>query len=306
MAEKQRALLDVGGREVEVSSLGKVLFPRTGFTKADLINYYVRAGKYLIRHLCDRPLTMKLFPDGVEARVVFRHNAPVYTPKWIKQVDMLRSDGKSHIHSIVVNDLPTLIWLANAADVEMHPLLSRSPNFDRPATMVFDFDPGASATFMECVEVAFWVRKALQQVGLESWLKSSGSKGLHLSIPLNTPVTYKQTSTCARAIARAIELEHPDRVVSEMAKSLRGGKVFIDWSQNARHKSMASVYSLRAKPNGPFVSFPIDWTELKKLLKKGEPAAFLVEPDEALARLEREGDAWLVIGKMRQKLRRPS
>jgi bifunctional non-homologous end joining protein LigD len=300
----EKAKLKVAGREVQVSSLDKILFAHTGFNKAQLIDYYVRISKYIVPHLRDRPLTMKLFPLGVESPGVYRHNAPTYTPSWIKKVKMWKSDRTGQIHSIVVNDLPTLVWLANASDVEMHPLLARAPRFDQPTMMVFDLDPGPPANILDCAREALSLRELLQGMGLESVIKSSGSKGLHLCVPLNTSVTYEQTGTCAKLVAQLLEAGHPGQVVCNMAKSLRKGKVFVDYSQNARHKSTASVYSLRAKPDGPFVSMPIGWDELKKALEAGDVSPFFVRPEDALKRVARSGDLFEPLLKMKQRLPR--
>ncbi|HVV02063.1 MAG TPA: non-homologous end-joining DNA ligase [Verrucomicrobiae bacterium] len=302
MAPKTTASLRVNGRDVRVSSLEKVLFPGTGFSKAEVITYYIRIGEYLLPHLRDRPLTLKLFPDGVEARAVYRHNAPSYTPGWIARTTMPRSKGAGEIHSILANDLPTLVWLANAADIEMHPLLARAPKFDEPTMMVFDLDPGPPAGVLECAEVALWLREILLGLRLESFVKVSGSKGLHLLVPLNARVTYEQTQARARWVAELMERARPEKIVAEMAKASRGGKVFIDYSQNARHKSTAAVYSLRARPEGPFVSMPLTWESLKKLLKRGEPEAFRVRPDEAVKFAARAGDIFAPVVQLKQKL----
>lgn len=302
MPTKQKAVLKVENREVKVSSLDKVLFPNSGFNKAQLIDYYVRISKYLLPHLRDRPLTMKMFPDGVTGPSHYRHNAPSFTPSWIKRVPMLRSDGTGQIHSIAANNLPTLVWLANAADIEMHPLLSRAPNFDRPTMLVLDLDPGPPATILDCAAIALQTKELLDQLKLKSFIKSSGSKGLHLYVPLNTPVTYDKSQAFAHQLALTLERLNPDKVVSEMAKSARTGKVFVDYSQNARHKSTASVYSLRAKENGPFVSMPIDWKDLEKAYRAGDPNPFFLRPDTALERVEKTGDLFAPLVTLKQKL----
>jgi bifunctional non-homologous end joining protein LigD len=302
VAAKQKAILKVAGREVQVSSLDKVLFPNSGFNKAQLIDYYVRISKYLLPHLKDRPLTMKLFPDGVTGPSHYRHNAPPYTPSWIKRVSMWRTDRTEQIHAIAANDLPTLVWLANAADIEMHPLLSRSPNFERPTMMVLDLDPGPPATILDCAGIALQVKELLEQLKLKSFIKSSGSKGLHLYVPLNTPVTYEKTQAFAHQLALTLERMNPDKVVSEMAKAARTGKVFVDYSQNARHKSTASVYSLRAKENGPFVSMPIDWKALEKAYEAKDVNRFFIRPDAAIEQVENTRDLFAPLLKLEQKL----
>jgi bifunctional non-homologous end joining protein LigD len=294
--------LQVAGREMQVSNLDQVLFPKSGFKKADVINYYIKVSKLILPHLRNRPLTLKLYYHGVEAPADYEKDAPSYTPKWVKRAPIWRKTGESQIHFVLVNDLPTLVWAANLANIEMHPFLARWPKIDRPDFMVFDLDPGEPAGALEAAQVAVWLAELLSAMKLKSFVKSAGSKGLHVYVPFNTPVSYQQTQSLAKAMAELLTRRHPEIVVSEMAKKARAGKVFVDWSQNAEHKSTVAVYSLRAKGEEPFVSMPISWPTLKRALSSRDPARFCITPDEALKRVSREGDIFAPTLHLRQKI----
>jgi bifunctional non-homologous end joining protein LigD len=301
---KSSQFLEAGGRKIAISNAEKTLFPVAGFTKAHVIDYYARASEWLLPHLKNRPVTLKRYPDGVEAKHFYEKDAPSFTPEWVKTHPVPRRGGGNDINYILINDLPTLIWSANLANLELHPFLHRAPHLDRPTFVTLDLDPGEGAGILGCAEVAFLLRDALDGLGLQCFPKVSGSKGMQLSIPLNTPVTYAQTQPFARALAHVLESGHPKLVVSEMGKHLRKGKVFIDWSQNADFKTTVGVYSLRAERPHPFVSMPVRWTELESALKDRDSTRLDFAPAAALERLADLGDLYAPVLKLKQKLPR--
>src|SRR5213075_2022339 len=259
MAKKAELIVD--DRKLQVSNLDKVLYPKAGFTKSDLIDYYIRIAPVLLPHLKDRPLTMKRYPDGVEGQFFYEKNCPVHRPKWVQTAKVWSEGNQRIMHYCLANDLPTLVWAANLADLELHTSLSRKNNIERPTMMVFDLDPGAPADIVQCCQVGIWLRELLGGMKLKAFAKTSGSKGMQVYVPLNTAVTYEQTKPFAHAMARLMEAAHPEKVVSDMKKSLRANKIFVDWSQNDDYKTTVNVYSLRAKDR-PTVSTPISWDEV--------------------------------------------
>jgi bifunctional non-homologous end joining protein LigD len=293
------------GRDVSLSNLDKVMYPEVGFTKGQVIDYYTRVARYILPHLKDRPITMKRFPDGINGQFFYEKDAPSFTPDWIKTYPIPRTSEKSMIDYILINDLPALVWSANMANLEIHPFLAKVPNVEVPTMVVFDLDPGEEANILKSCEVAFRVKVVLDKLKLKSLVKVSGSKGIHLHVPLNTNVTYEMTKSFAQSIAQFLEREHPDLIVSEMAKVKRKGKVFIDWSQNSEHKSTVAVYSLRAKGERPFVAMPITWNELKKAVKKDDVSSLFFEPEAALKRLKKTGDLFAPALRLRQRLPQP-
>lgn len=297
--------LRIGNKELALSNLDKVMYPETGFTKGQVIDYYTRVAPYLLPHLKNRPITLKRFPDGVRGEHFYEKDAPSFTPAWVKTFPIPRSTGNSMIDYILINDLPTLVWSANMANLEIHPFLSKVPDIDLPTMLVFDLDPGEGADILSSCEAAFRVKELLDQLKLKSWVKVSGSKGIHLHVPLNTEVTYDMTQAFAQSIAQYLERLHPDAIVSEMAKAKRKGKVFIDWSQNAQHKSTVAAYSLRAKQRRPFIAMPVNWEDLSKALKKGDASALFVEPEAALKQLKKAGDLFAPSLRLKQKLPKP-
>jgi bifunctional non-homologous end joining protein LigD len=287
--------VDVLGREVQLTHLEKVMFPAPGFTKAHLINYYARIAPHLLPHLEQRPLTLKMYLQGIRGRAEYVKNAPSFTPKWIKKFAVARRAGTGKIDYLLINDLPSLMWASNMNNIELHVFQAKAPKIQQPTMMVFDLDPGEPASIRECAQVALMLKEALEGAGLQSLLKVSGGKGLHVCVPLNTPVTYEQTGSFAKSLAEALERTHPELVVSNMAKAARKGKVFIDWSQNADFKTTVCVYSLRAKGDRPTVSFPLDW-------KRIDEAATPVSPDEAMKLLNDKGDMFAPMLTLKQKL----
>jgi bifunctional non-homologous end joining protein LigD len=293
--------LNVNGRPVAVSNLQKIFYPATGFTKAQVIDYYIRISPVLLPHLKDRPLTLKRYPDGVDGGFFYEKRCPPYRPDWVQTARVWSDRNEAEIHYCLANDLPSIVWAANLGDLELHTFLARAGHVDRPTMMVFDLDPGAPANIVQCAQVAFWLKEKLASRRLESFPKTSGSKGLQLYVPLNTPTTYDLTKNAARELAEEVEREHPDLVLSKMARNLRPGKVFVDWSQNDEHKTTVCVYSLRAKER-PTVSTPVHWDEVSTALKKKDPRLLTFESDQVLERVKKRGDLFEPILKLKQKI----
>jgi bifunctional non-homologous end joining protein LigD len=297
----QKAQVVVEGKKLAVSNLDKVLYPKVGFTKGQVIDYYIRIAPDLLPHLKDRPLTMKRYPNGVEGEFFYEKNCPSHRPNWVQTAKVWSEGNQRIMHYCLANDLPTLVWAANLADLELHTSLSRKNNIDRPTMMVFDLDPGAPADIVQCCQVGVWLRDLLGKMKLKSWAKTSGSKGLQVYVPLNTPATYDDTKGLSRALAQHLEREHPDLVTSNMSKALRKRKVFVDWSQNDEHKTTICVYSLRAKDE-PTVSTPVSWQEVENCLKKEKADLLKFRSDQVLARAEKHGDLFEPIETLKQKL----
>lgn len=291
--------LQIGKRKVKVSNLEKVFYPTIGFTKADLIDYYVRVSPVLLPHLKDRPMTLKRYPEGVDGQHFYQKEAPGHTPDWVQIAPVKVKDRT--IHYVVFNDLPSLVWGANLADIELHPLLSRRQNTQRPTVLAFDLDPGAPADVRDCARVALRLRELFAGWGVECYAKTSGSKGFQVYVPLNTPVTYEETKPFAKHVAHMLEAEAPKRVTSNMPKALRVGKVFVDWSQNDDFKTTVCVYSLRAKER-PTVSTPMAWEEVETGVASNKLGSFVFETKDVLARVEERGDLFAGVLTQRQKL----
>jgi len=299
---KTKPFISVDGRDVPVSNLDKVLFPEGHVTKADVINYYLEVSEYLLPHLKNRPVTLKRYPNGALGEFFYEKDAPSFTPDWVQTFPVPRRESKGKIHYILVNDRPTLAWLANLASLEIHPFLHRVPEIDRPTSIVFDLDPGEGADVVTCARVALLLRDLLDNFKLQSFPKVSGSKGLQVHVPLNTPVSYALTQPFAKAVAQLLSQQHPKLIVAEMTKSLRTRKVFIDWSQNTDFKTTVAVYSLRAKVATPFVSMPVTWEELEAAIEKKTADALFFTIASARDRLERDGDLFKPVLRMKQRL----
>ena len=297
----QKAQLIVEGKKLSVSNLDKVLYPKVGFTKGQVIDYYIRIAPVLLPHLRDRPLTMKRYPNGVDAEFFYEKNCPSHRPSWVKTAKVWSEGNNRMMDYCLAQDLPTLVWAANLADLELHTSLSRKQDVARPTMMVFDLDPGPPANIVQCCQVGLWLRDLLAKMKLKSWAKTSGSKGLQVYVPLNTPVTYDDTKGLSRALGEHLERAHVDLVVSKMLKSLRTGKVLVDWSQNDEHKTTVCVYSLRAKDE-PTVSTPVTWDEVETCLKKKKAGLLKFRSDQTLARVKKQGDLFEPIEKLKQKL----
>lgn len=295
------AIVDVEGRKLKLTNLDKILYPVAGFAKGQVVDFYVRIAPVLVPHLAGRALTMKRYPEGVDHEYFFEKNAPMHRPDWVKTAPIWSESNHRTIHFILANDLPTLLWIANLASIELHPSLSLATDIATPTMIVFDLDPGPPANIVQCAQVGLWVREIFDHFGLQSFPKTSGSKGLQIYIPLNTKTSYAQTKSFANAIARLLEQEHPELVVSDMKKAVRSNKVFVDWSQNDAHKTTISVYSLRAREH-PTVSTPVTWAEVEQALKKKDAGRLVFEARDVLARVAKMGDLFLPVQKLQQQL----
>ncbi len=299
-------IVEVQGRKLSLTNLEKVLYPASDFTKGQVVDYYVRIAPVLVPHLAGRALTMKRYPGGVDQEYFFEKNAPMHRPDWVKTAPIWSGSNRRTIHYILANDLPTLVWIANLASIELHPSLSLAADVATPTMIVFDLDPGPPANIVQCAQVGLWVREIFDHFRLRSFPKTSGSKGLQIYVPLNsgtlpTRTSYDETKSFAHAVARLLEQEHPGLVVSDMKKAVRTNKVFVDWSQNDEHKTTISVYSLRAREH-PTVSTPVTWDEVEQALKKKDAARLVFEAKDVLARMEKMGDLFEPVQKLTQKL----
>ncbi|HEY1854433.1 MAG TPA: DNA ligase D [Solirubrobacterales bacterium] len=297
----KKSVVTVGGRELALSNLGKVLYPKAGFSKGQVVDYYARVAEALLPHLRGRPLTMKRYPDGVEGPHFYEKRCPSHRPEWVQTARIWSESHNEDVDFCVVEDLPTLIWAANLADLELHTSLSPAAEIERPTAMVFDLDPGAPADVLDCAQVAIWIRGLFDQLGLRCYPKTSGSKGIQVYVPLNTGAGYEETKPFAKAVAETLEAKFGDRVVSSMAKRRRGGKVLIDWSQNDQHKTTVCVYSLRAKER-PTVSTPVEWEEVEAALAAGDATRLLFDADAVLRRVAERGDLFAPLLSEKQRL----
>jgi bifunctional non-homologous end joining protein LigD len=291
---KRYTEIEAEGRTLRLSNREKLLYPQAGFTKGQMINYYAAVAPVLLGHLAGRPLTLKRYPDGVEGPYFYEKRCPVHRPEWVRTAPVWSERQKEQIDYCVVEDLPTLIWAANLADIELHTSLSRVRDMDTPTALVFDLDPGAPATLRECCRVALWIKELFEAFDLRTLVKTSGAKGLQVYLPLNTPVSYGHTKPFARAVAELLEKEHPGLVVSRMSRSLRPGKVLIDWSQNDPHKTTVCVYSLRARER-PTISTPLTWEEVQRGSRSRREPQLSAEPPALLERVERHGDLFAAL-----------
>ncbi len=289
----------IDGRELSVSNLDKVLFPETGFTKGQLIDYYVRVAPAILPHVRERPLTMKRFPDGVDGKFFFEKHIPSHAPEWVASVDVGSSDGEDVIPYAMINDLPTLAWAANLGTIELHvPLwhVGRHRKLPaRPDHMVFDLDPGEGTSIVECCEVAAYIMDELAAQGTEAFAKTSGSKGLQLYAVVSAKTTWDTLRDRAHEIAQKLEAEHRELVVSNMRKSLRRGRVLIDWSQNHSAKTTVAAYSVRAMA-GPTVSTPVTPAEVERCADKKDPRILRFETADVLRRIDKVGDLFAPLG----------
>jgi bifunctional non-homologous end joining protein LigD len=294
-------VVEIEGKHLSLTNLDKVLYPATGFTKGQVIDYYARIAPVLVPHLAGRPLTLKRYPEGVDKEYFFEKNATKHRPDWVKTVPIWSGGNQRNINYILADDLPTLVWIANLASIELHPSLSLAKDILRPRSMVFDLDPGEPANIVQCCQVGMWLRDIFEHFGLQSFPKTSGSKGLQIYVPLNTPTSYEATKTFAHALARLLENEHRELIVSDMKKQLRVGRVFVDWSQNDDHKTTVSVYSLRAREQ-PTVSTPVKWEEVAQALKKKDASLLVFEAGQVLDRVREMGDLFGPLLTLKQRL----
>ena len=293
----------VEGKRLKLTNLDKVLYPKAGFTKGDVIDYYRHVAEVLLPHLENRALTLKRYPNGVEQSHFFEKQCPKHRPDWVRTLHWkLRSKA---IDFCSADDVATLVWLGNLADLELHTSLSRGEDIETPTILAFDLDPGPPATIVECCQVALWLQGMFERLGIQSFAKTSGSKGMQIYVPLNTPgVTYegpRGTKAFARAVAELLEREEPDLVVSRMTKALRPGKVLVDWSQNDEHKTTVNVYSLRAKDR-PTVSTPITWDEVRECHGAQDPDLLVFDSSQVLTRVGELGDLFAPVASLKQEL----
>ncbi|MGH7777640.1 MAG: non-homologous end-joining DNA ligase [Candidatus Dormibacterales bacterium] len=293
--------MSVGSRRLKLSNLDKVLYPEAGFTKAQVIDYYTRIWPAISTHLKNRPLTLKRYPNGVESDFFYEKNCPKHRPPWVRTTPVWSEGNRRVMDYCLVQDLPSMVWLANLATLELHTSLSLARDVAVPTVLVFDLDPGPPATIVECCEVGLHLRKLFARAGLEAFAKTSGSKGLQLYLPLNTPGGYESTKAVSRGIAERLQRELPGRVVSRQLKTLREGKVLIDWSQNDPHKTTVSVYSLRARAR-PTVSTPVTWAEVEDAVSRRDPQLLVFDSEAVLERAERLGDLFEPVAKLKQRL----
>jgi bifunctional non-homologous end joining protein LigD len=293
--------VEVAGKRLKLSNLDKVLYPQAGFTKAQVIDYYTRVAPVLLPHLKDRPLTLKRYPEGVGGIFFYEKNCPSHRPDWVATARIWSEGNQRWMDYCLVQDLPTLVWAANLADLELHTSLSLASNIEQPTAMVFDLDPGPPANIVQCCQVGLWLRGFFDGVGLKVFPKTSGSKGLQVYVPLNTKIGYRETKFFAHELARKLEQEHPDLVVSDMKKALRKNKVFVDWSQNDQHKTTVCVYSLRAQQR-PTVSCPLTWNEVENCLRKEDPDLLVFDFEQVLERVKKHGDLFGPVLTLEQKL----
>jgi bifunctional non-homologous end joining protein LigD len=283
MARKEHEI-DIDGRRIALTNLDRALFP-SGFTKGQVIDFYIRVSGCLLPHIQGRPIPFERDPE---------------TPDWLRTFEV-RMPGNGVIHHAVLDDLPSLVWAANSASLEIHSFLHRAPEMDRPTAVVFDLDPGEGSGILTCARVAFLLKDALAEAGLEAWPKVSGSKGMQIYAPLNTPVSYAETQPFAKRMAERLEAAHPDLVICAAAMK-RTNKVFVDWSQNSDFKTSVAVYSLRARRDEPYVSMPVTWDELQRAMKRRNSASLHFPRDAAIKRLEKVGDLFQPVLTKRQTL----
>jgi bifunctional non-homologous end joining protein LigD len=284
-----------------IRNLDRVVFPRAGTTKAQLLDYYVRVADAMLAHLRGRLLHMHRYPEGVEGPRFWQKQCPATRPDGVSVVPVWSRDKQANIEYCSIEELPGLLWAVNIGSIELHTSLHSRVDLHRPTVLAFDLDPGADIDVVACAEVALWLRHALDAIGLRSLVKTSGSKGLQVYVPLNSEVTYAETKPMAKGIAEALEAHWPERVTSRMARSLRAGKVLVDWSQNTEHKSMVCVYSVRAKAR-PTVSTPLRWEEVEAAARSREAALLTFEMADVLRRLDEHGDLFADALTVRQTL----
>ncbi len=301
MSARGGTTVEVGGRRIVLRNLDKVFYPEAGFTKGDVVDYYARIAPAVLPHLRDRPLTLKRYPEGVEGAFFYEKRCPSHRPAWLRTAPIWSEGNREDIRYCVVDDLPALVWAASIGDLELHTPLALAGDFERPTALAFDLDPGPPADLLACCDVALLLRRLMDRLGLESFPKTSGSKGLQVYVPLGVRATYDTTKAFAHAVARLLEKAHPALVVERMSKSLRGGKVFVDWSQNDRNKTTVCAYSLRARPR-PTVSTPLRWPEVERAARTRRADGLVFEARDVLARVARHGDLFAPVLSLHQRL----
>jgi len=296
--------VEVDGRELKLTNLDKVLYPETGFTKGEVVDYYAKAAEAIVPHLSGRAVTLRRFPDGVDdpGAAFFEKRCPKHRPEWVKTARVEAGPRAGKIDFCVCDSLPTLIWMAQLAAIELHPSLSRSRAPKRPTVLAFDLDPGPPAGIVECCRVGLRLKEMFDHFGLRCFPKTSGSKGLQVYVPLNNRgASYEITKPFAKAIAQLLEKQTPDQVVSKMKKEERKGKVFVDWSQNHQRKTTICVYSLRARER-PTASTPVTWDEVTHAAENRDADSLVFEAAEVIERIEQHGDLFAPVLELEQEL----
>jgi bifunctional non-homologous end joining protein LigD len=296
--------VEVDGKELKLTNLDKVLYPEVGFTKGEMVDYYARVAEAMVPHLKGRAVTLRRFPEGVDDldSAFFEKRCPKHRPKWVKTARMQAGPNAGYIDFCVCDGRPTLIWMAQLAAIELHPSLSLGKKHEQPTVLAFDLDPGPPADVVDCCRVALQLKGLLDHLELASFVKTSGSKGMQLYVPLNTKVTYEETRPFAQALAKVVAKQNPDEVLAKMGKKTdRSGKVLIDWYQNNERKTTIAVYSLRARKH-PTVSTPITWKEVEAAAKSGDGSKLVFETDDVLKRIEKHGDLFAPVLELKQRL----
>ncbi|HEU4735415.1 MAG TPA: non-homologous end-joining DNA ligase [Solirubrobacterales bacterium] len=296
--------VEVDGRELKLTNLDKVLYPKTGFSKGEVVDYYAKVAATIVPHLKGRALTLRRFPEGVDDTdaAFFEKRCPKHRPEWVKTTRVLAGPNAGYIDYCVCEDRATLVWMAQLAAIELHPSLSLGKKHEQPTVLAFDLDPGPPAEVLACSRVALRLREVLDQVGLESFVKTSGSKGLQLYVPLNTKTDYDETRPFAQALAQLLAKQTPDEVIAKMGKkTLRKGKVLIDWYQNNERKTTIAVYSMRARER-PTVSTPLSWDEVERAVEKDDADSLVFEAADVLKRIDKHGDLFAPVLDLKQKL----
>jgi bifunctional non-homologous end joining protein LigD len=296
--------VEVEGKELRLSNLDKVLFPQSGFTKGEMVDYYARVAPAMVPHLAGRAVTLRRFPEGVEDldAAFYEKRCPKHRPKWVKTAKVEAGPRAGVIEFCVCDSLPTLIWMAQLAAIELHPSLSLSRAQKRPTALVFDLDPGPPADVVDCSRVALRLRELLTQLELECFVKTSGSKGMQLYIPLNTKTSYEETRPFGQALAQIVAKQNPETVLAKMGKKTdRSGKVLIDWYQNNERKTTIAVYSLRARER-PTCSTPVSWEEVEKAAESGKGDHLVFETSDVLERIDQHGDLFAPVLELKQQL----
>jgi bifunctional non-homologous end joining protein LigD len=291
----------VADRTLRLTNLDKVYWPEVGFSKGEMIQYYTRVAPVLLPHLKDRPLTLKRYPEGVDGQMFYEKNCPKHRPPWVETARVWSGSNSRDMYYCMVQDLPSLVWVAQLGTIELHTSLSHHTELDQPTMLVFDLDPGPPATIVECCGVARAVRDWFLEHDMQAFPKTSGSKGLQIYVPINRPMDYDQAKQVSRGLAQKLERERPKQVVSLQRKTLREGKVLIDWSQNDDAKTTVSVYSLRARER-PTVSTPVTWDEVERCVEAADPGVLVFDSAAVLERVERLGDLFAPVQTLKQQL----
>ncbi|HUB98333.1 MAG TPA: non-homologous end-joining DNA ligase [Solirubrobacterales bacterium] len=297
-------VVEVDGRELKLTNLDKVLYPATGFTKGEMVDYYAKVAEAMVPHLKGRAVTLRRFPEGVDDldSAFFEKRCPKHRPKWVKTTNVRAGPNAGNIDFCVCDGRPTLIWMAQLASIELHPSLSLGRAPTRPTVLAFDLDPGPPADIVDCCQVALRLREMFGHFGVESFPKTSGSKGMQVYVPLNQKkMSYDLTKPFAKAIAQLLEKQTPDQVVSKMKKLERADRVFVDWSQNHRSKTTIAVYSLRAREH-PTASTPLMWSEVEAVADSGDGSPLVFEAGDVLERVEEHGDLFAPVLELEQEL----